>query len=160
MGFRALRVCGSSDPFEGQWSPCVPCPTGIKRPEISYVPFGNRRNVQAPSYFELLVVSLFWRVYGVPPSAIRYSQWRPSPSCPFAGVPLDSPGDTAAVSHPRLVPSQSFASRVLLGRKCWKNFGLKGRQIINLPGVPTCLGSALLLGMSTGKVLEKRHFIC
>ena len=35
-----------------------------------------------------------------------------------------------------------FASPVL-GRKFLKNIGLKGRQIINLPGVPTYLGSFL-----------------
>jgi len=40
-----------------------------------------------------------------------------------------------------------------------KNLGLKGRQIINMPGVRTSLGSALLLGMSTGKAFEI-HFVC
>jgi len=39
-------------------------------------------------------------------------------------------------------PLKSFVSSVL-GGEIVKNIGFKGRQIINLPGVPTCLGPAL-----------------
>lgn len=42
------------------------------------------------------------------------------------------------------VPSELFASP-FLGRKSLKNIGVKGRQIINLPGVPTYLGLALVV---------------
>jgi len=40
------------------------------------------------------------------------------------------------------VPLKSFSSSVL-GGEFVKNIGFKGRQIINLPGVPTCPGPAL-----------------
>lgn len=39
---------------------------------------------------------------------------------------------------------KTFASPVL-GRKSFKNIGLKGRRTIKLPGAPTCLGRALSL---------------
>jgi hypothetical protein len=37
---------------------------------------------------------------------------------------------------------KNFASTVL-GREGFKNIGLKGRQITNLPWAPICIGSAL-----------------
>ena len=44
-------------------------------------------------------------------------------------------------------PSELFASP-FLGRKSLKNIGLKGSRIINLPGAPTCLGTALIVRRS------------
>ena len=44
----------------------------------------------------------------------------------------------------RHAPSELFGSPIV-GRKNLKNVGLKRRRIINLPGVPTCLGPALVV---------------
>jgi hypothetical protein len=41
-------------------------------------------------------------------------------------------------------PSELLAN-IILGRKSFKNIGLKDRRIINLPGVSTCLWPALFV---------------
>jgi len=44
-------------------------------------------------------------------------------------------------------PALSYAEKI------WKNIGLKGRQIISLPGAPTCLGPALLVGLYAHSII-------
>lgn len=44
--------------------------------------------------------------------------------------------------HFRHAVPKTFANPVV-GRKNFKNIGLKGRENINLPGAPACLGQAL-----------------